>query len=122
MAQLIFASARDITEQVFNDEELHRNHAILNAVLDAAPLAIWASDLQGRGQFWNPAAEEMLGWSEHDIREGEALSYFLPEGAVCGAGQNEFPSGVEARASRKDGTALDVRLWPVPLRVLNGAR
>ncbi len=122
MAQLIYASTRDITEQVITDEELHRSNEVLNAVLDAAPLAIWASDLQGGGQFWNPAAEEMLGWSEDDIRNGAAPAYFLPGGAVSDSEQDGSLSGVEIRASRKDGSAIDVRLWAVPLRDLNGVR
>jgi PAS domain S-box-containing protein len=41
----------------------HANNALLNALVDASPLAIWVIDLEGRVAFWNPAAERLTGFS-----------------------------------------------------------
>jgi PAS domain S-box-containing protein len=119
--KLIYVSARDVTDQIALEERLHRTNEILNAVLDAAPLAIWASDLEGDVQFWNPAGEHMLGWTEDEMLSGAGPRDFLPGMATATEDGRDLP-GVEIRAARKDGSTIDVRLWTAPLRDLNGVQ
>jgi len=53
----------DITERVRADEARRRTAAMLQAIVDNAPLAIIACDLRGTTTAWNAAAEQLFGWS-----------------------------------------------------------
>jgi len=39
----------------------------LRAVIQSAPFAILARDLDNKIRMWNPAAERMFGWLEHEV-------------------------------------------------------
>jgi two-component system cell cycle sensor histidine kinase/response regulator CckA len=109
----VYASARDITQHVAADEELTRVNEILSAVLLSTPLAIWASDLEGRVEFWNEAAEETLGWTAEEVLQG------TPPQALPGCQMAESPcerlAGAEMLWHRRDGSARNLRLWTAPL-------
>jgi two-component system cell cycle sensor histidine kinase/response regulator CckA len=67
-------SNRDITERKHAEVALRQANETLRATLDAAPVAIFDLDTEGRVKdIWNPAAEQMLGW-----RRDEVLGHFLP--------------------------------------------
>jgi PAS domain S-box-containing protein len=103
------------------NEELRVSNEIRNAVIRSSPLAIWAVDLEGRVTFWNPAAEQIFGWTEADligktppiVRDADREEYarWLRLFAT-----GESISGVERRRRRKDGSELDVMIWSAPIR------
>ena len=88
----------------------------LEALLSAAPLAIYSLALDGKVTMWNPAAEKMFGWSESEVL-GRLLPHVpastlrefyesLDTAAVGGSlAPLEFPS-----VSRKDGSTISMRL------------
>jgi two-component system NtrC family sensor kinase len=96
----------------------------LQAVLRAAPVAILSFDQEGRVLTWNPAAEQIFGWSEAEVlgklplhlgaqhEEFERLRQRVQAG--------ETIAGIEVRRRRRDGTAVDLELSGAPLRDVNG--
>jgi PAS domain S-box-containing protein len=102
-------------------EALQRSNEMLRAIIEAAPVAIIALDLDGRVQsVWNPAAEKMLGWSEQEV-----MGKPLP--TVPASRQGEFKrfmeqlrrgmslDGIDVRRQRRDGTPIDYSIYASPL-------
>ena len=113
----VFAIARDITAHSSTEQELARANEILSTVLLSAPLPIWASDPDGRIQFWNESAERILGWTSEEVLQGTPPD-LLPR---CGGenGGNRI-SGEKGTWRRKDGSPRELRFWTAPLHE-NGA-
>jgi PAS domain S-box-containing protein len=111
-AMQVYAVAREVTDHSTAEKELARANEILSTVLLSAPLPIWASDPDGRIQFWNQAAERTLGWTSEEILQG-APPDLLPK---CSQSQaiNRL-SGEKRSWRRKDGSSRDLRLWTAPL-------
>ena len=62
------ARVRDRTSELESaNEELRQAKEVSEAVIQASPLAIWAIDLNGNVQFWNPAAQAIFGWTALDV-------------------------------------------------------
>src|SRR3984957_16813030 len=109
----VYAIARDISDHSSTEQELARANEILSTVLLSAPLPIWASDPDGRIQFWNQSAERTLGWSSEEVLQG-APPDLLPR---CGmAGQTNRLAGEKRSWRRKDGSSREFRFWTSPLR------
>ncbi|MGQ9655871.1 MAG: PAS domain S-box protein, partial [Thermodesulfobacteriota bacterium] len=119
--ECLIAVARDITERKKKEEELRDANQALRAIIEAAPLAIFSLDAEGRVKSWNPAAQRIFGW-----REDEVLGMPLP--IVPEESQEQFRSlrervlkgemilNVELRRRRKDGSPIDIKLCGAPLR------
>jgi PAS domain S-box-containing protein len=106
-------------------DELSASEERLRALIDASPLAIVESDLEGRIRFWNPAAEELYGWRSTEV-VGEPLT-IIPEetdeerdSVVRQLLRGETISGIEAKRLRKDGSRVDVALAAAPVRDATG--
>lgn len=116
----IYASGRDVTVYVAADDELHQKSEVLSAVLQAAPIAIWACDLEDKVRFWNAGAESIFGWCEEDV-----LNLIPPpiadEGLSLRSSKGQAVMGKECRGTRKDGSMVDVEVWAVPLYDRNRA-
>ncbi len=106
--------------------QLYRAAPAIEAIVDASPLAIFATDLQGRITHWNAAAERVFGWSRREalgqrlpfVPPARSQAYSKNEGdRDCGEGR----TAVELSCVRKDGKAVEVRLWPAPLPDATGA-
>jgi PAS domain S-box-containing protein len=111
-ARRILAVGWDITDHCTAEKELARANEILCTVLLSAPLPIWASDPEGRIQFWNEAAQRVLGWSSDELLNGEPPD-LLPN---CGGPQKgRRLSGEKMSWRRKDGSARELRFWTAPL-------
>jgi PAS domain S-box-containing protein len=67
------AVVRDITMRRQAEAALRETSQRLQAVVDAAPVAIIAADRAGRVVLWSRAATRLLGWTE-----GEVLGKVLP--------------------------------------------
>ncbi len=110
----------EIRERKRSEEELRRANEIVHAVAETAPLAISAIDLEGRVTFWNPASEQLFGWSA-----AEALGQPLP--VIPAESRQEFEKrlqlykqkralkSLEVNYLHKDGTSFDANLWTAPL-------
>ena len=108
----IYAIARDVTDHCIAEKELARANEILSTVLLTAPLPIWASDPEGRIQFWNESAEKVLGWASDEIFNGEPPDV-LP--ACGGPDAKSRLAGEKVPWRRKDGSTRQLRFWTAPL-------
>jgi PAS domain S-box-containing protein len=103
------------------EDQLRQTNLTLQAIVGSSPLAIVATDLDGRVRQWNAAAERMFGWREHEV-VGRPLPIFAgaDESTVLArmerARSGEVSNGCEARALRRDGSAIDASLSLAPLR------
>jgi len=113
----VYAIARDISDHSSTEQELARANEILSTVLLSAPLPIWASDPDGRIQFWNESAQRILGWTSEEVLQG------LPPNVLPGCGGQNGPNGLSGKKEswrRKDGSSRELRFWTAPLHE-NGA-
>lgn len=117
--------ALDITARKRGEEALREATHKLRALVQASPLPIISINSQGKLMSWNPAAEQVFGWSE-----AEVLGRVLP--IVPSGKQKEFWElrqrvsegesllGVELRRQRRDGSLIDVKLSTAPLFDVDG--
>ena len=110
----------DITARKQAEEELRAASEKLQAVIEAAPVAVMALDLEANVKSWNAGAERMFGWSEDEMMDRRPL--FIPEER-----QPEFQSlmervlggesiiGVEVTRTKKDGTSIECNGYGAPL-------
>jgi len=112
--------SRDITESKYAEEALRSTNELLQALINAAPLAIDMVDTEGRVKLWSPAAEQLFGWKADEVIGRPLPSVpeeLQPE--VSEQIRNELLGathyGLETRRLRKDGSLVDVQLWTSPL-------
>jgi len=103
------------------NEELRKATEVRQAIVRSTPLAIWATDNEGKVTFWNPAAERIFGWTENEA-VGRPLRVIPPElqdeyrewrGRFL---KGESLAAVERSRVRKDGSRLAASIWTAPLR------
>ncbi len=114
----------DITEAKRAREAALKATASLEAVFDAAPVAIFSVDPEGRVLSWNPGAEQIFGWSETEVL-GQRFPTVLEDGQqfneLCGrvlSGESLF--GEEIRQPKADGKPIDLNVYAAPLYGGNG--
>jgi PAS domain S-box-containing protein len=110
----------EITERQRSEEELRKTTEMVQTIGETAPLAMSAVDLEGRITFWNPASEQMFGWSAIEVM-GQRPP-MLPadqkrefEERLQLYNQRHRVKSAERKWQRKDGTVIDVNLWTAPL-------
>jgi diguanylate cyclase (GGDEF)-like protein/PAS domain S-box-containing protein len=121
-ASVALENASMHTALVSRDADRERTVGRLSAVVSEAPVAIVEVDLEGRVRLWNPAAEDMFGWTAEDVL-GEPNPSVEVEGyddrlAVLARG--DVVHRAAARRLRKDGTTIDVELSTAVLRHPDG--
>jgi len=91
---------------------------VLTALIRCAPLPITVIDRHGTVNVWNPAAEEVLGWPKEEIL-GRSLREVLGSGALASlleqAADRGGLIGAETTQVRRDGAAVDLRVFCAPL-------
>ncbi len=107
LLQKLEASTRDSNER-------------LRAVIEAAPLAIIARDLEGVIRMWNPAAERLFGWKESEVLEsGTSIvpAHLTEETRVLRerAQEGETIWVEETQRLRRDGTLVDASVTMAPI-------
>jgi two-component system cell cycle sensor histidine kinase/response regulator CckA len=106
-------------ERMSTEEELRKSNETLRALNEAAPVAVLTLDLEGRVQFWNPAARRLFGWSEDEVPGRRLLE--LPGEQFENLRRGERLVGFEIRRQRKNGSLVEAGIWSAPLRDANGA-
>jgi PAS domain S-box-containing protein len=118
--------AQQSEELAVASEGLREANEVREAVIRSSPLAIWAVDLDGTVRLWNPAAQEIFGWSEEEVL-GKPLPVVPAEQKaeyerwMAGFQRGEMISGQERKRQRKDGRLIDVAIWTAPLRSPDGS-
>ncbi|MCU1588832.1 MAG: diguanylate cyclase/phosphodiesterase with sensor(s) [Frankiales bacterium] len=100
------------TALVTRDAEREQALGRLTAVLGEVPAAILEVDLDGRIRTWNPAAEEMFGWSADEVI-GKINPTVDPDGYDAGLAElkrGQVDHRQSGRRRRKDGSMLDVEM------------
>ena len=116
---------RDITSRRRAENALRQANQVLEAIINASPLAIVALDPELNLTLWNDAAEKMFGWKKDEIlfkpyplipedRLEEVMENIrcLNRGEVC--------RSVETCRKRRDGSLVDVSLSTASLRDQQG--
>jgi PAS domain S-box-containing protein len=116
--------ALDITEREQAEQELRATTRLLESIVQSAPVAIVTSDSDGLVTGWNPAAEEMFGWSREEVL-GQRPPHFVPGDSDGDDSRARAQAGVtvadaEGRRLRRDGTVVWVRYAKAPLYDANG--
>ncbi|APR76646.1 Sensory box histidine kinase/response regulator [Minicystis rosea] len=107
-AILIDGAVLDITERVLAEESRRRTAATLKAIVDNAPLAIIACDLQGTLTAWNASAERLFGFTDTEalgrptpiVREEDWHAF---ERTLELARQGDIPRPTAGLRRRRDG-------------------
>ena len=87
---------------------------VSSTILNSAPMAMFAVGLDGSVNFWNAAAERVLGWSSEEV-----LGNRMPN-LIANASAGVFEGG-PIRLVRKDGAEIQGPVQSVPVRDSRGA-
>lgn len=106
------------------EASLLQSNQTLQALIQAAPLAIITLDQRSRVTMWNAAAEHIFGWLEAEVM-GRPLP-LVPddtrevfESSILNSASTRA-KGRELRLLHKNGTMLDVNLWTAPVTNAHG--
>ena len=121
----IWGTQQDITHRKQAESALRETTDLLEAVVNASPLAIMALAPDGTVRLWSRGAEQVLGWTRDDVI-GKVLPA-IPEDRPAELLANiertmrgDVISGFETQRLRKGGQPLTVNLWTAPLRDASG--
>ena len=104
---------------------IHESNLLYQSLIKTSPIPIMAADTNGKVTEWNPAAEDVFGWSR-----AEVLGRFPPilpadkktefenfrKKLIAGSRLAPF----EAPRVRKDGTSIELRVYPSRLIDFDG--
>ncbi len=117
---------REIGKRRQVEEELRGISDRLQAMIKASPLAVIIIDVNGNVELWNPAAEQVFGWTEQEII-GRSLYIVPPDrhNEYQQLRKEVFTQGkafkaMETQRLKKDGTLIDVSLSTAPLHDAHG--
>ena len=121
--QVIYATARDITERKRAAADLARFGAIVESSHDA----IIGLSLRGVIESWNAAAEEIFGYRAAEVKD-KPMSLLIPPGHVDHLGQHldqirhgRKVSHYETIRRTKTGEIINVSITLSPVRDITGA-
>jgi PAS domain S-box-containing protein len=111
--------------RVLRANEGLKGQAKFGAVVQAAPMAVVGADCEGRVTSWNPAAEEIFGYTEKEILGTLALT--VPKdtvqqqfGLLQRTLQGQVTKGFETCRLDRAGKRFPVSISTAPLRDNNG--
>ncbi|MGG6265953.1 PAS domain S-box protein [Leptolyngbya sp. AN03gr2] len=120
VASIVFERDRVFAENTQAQEDLQRTNQTLRTLISASPLPIIAMEPDSRVKLWNPAAEQLFGWTEAEVL-GEYIPVVPPEKleecqqlrADVVRGETFF--GIETYRSKRDGVNISVSVSAAPL-------
>ncbi|MCU0551833.1 MAG: PAS domain S-box protein [Leptolyngbya sp. Prado105] len=104
----------EIAERQRTEAKLRHTNDTLQALITASPRAILMLDRLSKVQIWNPAAEQMFGWTEAEVLDRLSpiqLEDSLQKNVLAG----KTYTSVELCRPKKDGTAIELLLSAAPL-------
>ncbi|WP_434684357.1 PAS domain S-box protein [Pseudanabaena minima] len=115
----------EIAERQRTEIALRHTNETLQALVNASPRAIFMLDLEGKVKIWNPAAEQMFGWTETEVIDHPCpilLDDQLEDLTTLQSSllQGKTYTRVEMTRQRKDGSAIDIVFSAAPLPDNNG--
>ncbi len=121
----IVFNVRDITDARAESLALDHSETALRTLVRCAPVAILAVDLDSRVQVWNPACEEIFGWTADEV-------IGQPAPFVTESQREQFASwrervfaddvvNVVTELMHRDGTPLMLALSTAPVTVRDGS-
>ncbi|MCL4688689.1 MAG: PAS domain S-box protein [Burkholderiales bacterium] len=119
--RFVICAWTDLTEQRARDRALQSTNRFLSAIIETAPVALYATDLEGMITLWNPAAERMFGY-RRDEALGRRAPFVPPEKKDEARRLRERALGgevlenLELHRRRADGTPLVINGSAAPLR------
>jgi PAS domain S-box-containing protein len=120
--QVIYATARDVTERKHAEAELSR----LAAIVESSDDAIISMSLRGVIDSWNPGAQELFGYRSAEVID-KPMSLLIPPGHADHTGQildqirrGQKVTHYETLRRRKDGAVIGVSLSVSPVRDATG--
>jgi PAS domain S-box-containing protein len=110
----------EIVERQRTEVALRHTNDTLQALIKASPRAIVMLDREGKVKIWNPAAEQMFGWTEAEVLncpnpigiDDQRPDYPTLQTSVL---QGTTYSRLEFRQQKKDGTPIDIIFSAAPL-------
>jgi two-component system cell cycle sensor histidine kinase/response regulator CckA len=126
--QMMLAIGRQLAQYIERkrgEASLRQSNQTLQALIQAAPLAIITLDQRSHVTMWNAAAEHIFGWQEAEIL-GRPLP-LIPqdkrdvfENSIRNDVTAAREKGREMRLLHKNGSLLDVNLWTAPVTNAQG--
>ena len=126
--QVIYCVWRDLTERTRAEQALRESNnrlfaarAQLELLIQSSPLAIYTRDANGLLTSWNPAAEEMYGWTAAEVLGKPLPSVPAQARAESDSLRVRLLAGEtfikhRARRNRRDGSPIDIEAFLGPLR------
>lgn len=123
--QRIVGLAEDITERKIREAERQETNALLQAIIQSAPVGISLVDSDTNIILWNPMCERIFGWNEQEVLgkpipcllPGEEENFFeMKRQTMAGQGLTQ----VETLRQRKDGSLVDISLSTASLHNSQG--
>jgi diguanylate cyclase (GGDEF)-like protein/PAS domain S-box-containing protein len=123
------ALVMDLTERRAIEHELWERERILSAIMDSAHDAIVMLDGQGKVVFWNPAAEQLFGYSREEVLGQELHRLLLQNEEIYKVYKKAFTQfqltgqgsvvgkTIELKGRRKDGREIHVELSLSALKI-----
>jgi PAS domain S-box-containing protein len=113
--------AVDVTEKLKIEKELKENISTLSGIINASPLGILTSDMDGNITLWNKAAEEIFGWKAEEVMgKPSPIMPGQPEETLSDVVKMiiESKEGIhyEAIRKRKSGELITVDVHGIPLK------
>ncbi|HEX5899250.1 MAG TPA: PAS domain S-box protein [Solirubrobacteraceae bacterium] len=129
--ELIYASARDVTQRRVIEAALERSDHRMRQIVETAHDAFISIDARGLITGWNPQAETSFGWSQRDALGRELAETIIPERdrAAHRRGLERFLATgegpvlgrrLELTALHRDGREFPVELTISPIEMERG--
>ena len=109
--ELIYASARDLTERKEIEENLRHSEEWNRSILASAHDAFISIDTEGRVKDWNRQAESIFGWTR-----AEVMGRFLHETIIPQRFREAHLKGIQHLRATGEGPVLNQRLELAALR------
>ena len=121
LAQVNVALRAEIGERQRTEAELRHTNHTLQTLITASPRAIFTLDIEGYVKIWNPAAEQMFGWTEAEVIDHPNPIFLDDPLEDYSTLRNNVLQGitystVELRRHKKDGNAIDIIFSAAPLK------
>jgi len=116
---------RDVSRRKQVEADLRETSGTLESLVDASPLAVVAVDRDGNIEAWNPAAEEIFGYSPEEVRGDVApiipddqreRAQEIHQRVVAG----EAVTDLEMPLERADGSTIQASVSIAPQRDADG--